>query len=298
MPLLPFLALAAAAVSPPPEVFNEARVGIAARFVPIPAGNFMMGSPPEDRQRFEWAAAFVNEIPHKVNITRPFEMQATMVTQLQWTLVMGANPAKYSKAINCGGDHREIDGIHLCPNRPVESTPWIEIHRFIDKLNALEDGYVYRLPTEAEWEYAARAGTQTTYFYGNDPKVLEDFAWVRVAGSPRQTAQTQSVALKPANAWGLYDMAGNLSQWVQDYYHDYPEGEVSDPVQLEPTTAVRPEVGSYDDGKRHMVRGGSWHDIPDFCRVSARMIGPPWSRFPRGIGDIFGFRLVRTRNSP
>jgi formylglycine-generating enzyme required for sulfatase activity len=218
------------------------------QFSPIPAGTFQMGSAngPSDAQPV-----------HTVNITQPFQMQKTEVTQGQWRAVMGSNPSFFT---SCGDD---------CP---VERVSWDDIQSFLQALNTADPGKDYRLPTEAEWEYAARAGT--TGAYGGTGN-LDDMGWYEGNSGGR----THAVALKQANAWGLYDMHGNVTEWVQDWYSDnyYSVSPANDPPG--PTT-----------GTARVLRGGPWNGGPEVVRSAWRAVyGPSLA----GVEE-FGFRLVRT----
>jgi formylglycine-generating enzyme required for sulfatase activity len=181
---------------------------IGMEFVKIPAGSFMMGSDKCD-----------NEKPiHKVTISQDFWLQKTEVTQAQWQAVMGNNPSNFK------GN-----------NLPVETVSWDDAQEFIKKLNAKGEG-TYRLPTEAEWEYAARAGTTGDYA-GN----LDSMAWY----SANSDMKTHPIGQKQANAWGLYDMHGNVWEWCEDWYDSYPSGTVTDPTGA--------ASGSY-----RVIRGSCW----------------------------------------
>jgi formylglycine-generating enzyme required for sulfatase activity len=153
------------------------------------------------------------------------------------------------------------------PNRPVEQVSWNDAQEFIAKLNAKNDGYRYRLPTEAEWEYAARAGT--TGAYAGD---LDAMGWY----DKNSGGKTHLVATKTANAWGLYDMHGNVWEWVQDWYGDYSAVAVTDPVG--------PNTGSF-----RVYRGGSWSNWAQYCRSALRDFHSPDIRY-----NNLGFRLLRT----
>jgi formylglycine-generating enzyme required for sulfatase activity len=212
----------------------------------IPAGTFRMGS--ENGDAFEKPV-------HRVTISQGFYMGKYEVTQGQWQAVMGTNPSYFK---DCGS------------NCPVEQVSWEDAQEFIRKLNARNDGYTYRLPTEAEWEYAARAGTTGDY-YGN----LDSIAWYD--GNSGNT--THPVRQKQANAFGLYDMSGNVWEWVQDWYDDkyYSRSPATDPAG----------AGS---GQGRVVRGGSWRSYASYTR-SANRYGdtPPL----RSYGS--GFRVAAAR---
>jgi formylglycine-generating enzyme required for sulfatase activity len=215
------------------------------KFAQICPGTFMMGSPDSESGRDP------DEGPqHQVTISKSFELQTTEVTQSQWQAVMGSNPSYFK-----GSD------------LPVENVSWYDAQEFITKLNAKNDGYRYRLPTEAEWEYAARAGT--TGPYAGD---LDAMAWY----SDNSDGKTYLVATKAANAWGLYDMHGNVWEWVQDWYGNYDASAVTDPVG--------PSSGSF-----RVPRGGGWLTSSQACRSAFRFYFSPDSR-----SGALGLRLLRT----
>jgi len=220
--------------------------GVSFKMVRIPAGEFMMGSPPNEPERGD------DETQHRVRISRDFWMGQTEVTQGLWKAVMGSNPSYFS---NCGDD---------CP---VEQVSWHECQEFIQKLNGMVSGGNFRLPTEAEWEVACRAGT--TGPYAGD---LDAMGWyVENSGS-----KTHGVGQKQPNAWGLYDMHGNVFEWCQDWYGGYPAGSVTDPTG--------PSSGSI-----RVLRGGSWYYVAGFCRSADRNRDTPGSR-----SFSLGLRLART----
>ncbi len=222
------------------------------QFVKIPGGSFIMG----DNQ----SGALDERPEHRVNIS-PFYMGATEVTQRQWSKVMGGNPSLFnSKRVG-----------EISDNNPVEQVSWYDIQKFIDKLNKLEGTTKYRLPTEAEWEYAARAGSRGSY--GAGVTRLERHAWI----SDNAGERTHQVGKMRPNRWGLHDMHGNVWEWTQDCWHDSYEGA--------------PEDGSawvYKGCDRRVMRGGSWNYGPDDVRSASRYGGVPSLRF-----DTDGFRLAR-----
>lgn len=221
---------------------------LGARFAHIPAGTFMMGS-----SKGEGTGA-LNETLHPVTISKSFYLQTTPVTQGQWKKAMENNPSYFK------GDD----------DLPVEQVSWNDIQEFLEKLNAMERIQKYRLPTEAEWEYACRAGSTTAYYFGSDSGCLGEYAWYgNNAGD-----QTHPVGEKKPNAWGLYDMVGNVSHWVQDWYADYAKGHVIDPLG--------PLCGS-----NRVIRGCCcWHSAAWMCRSALRGFNDPNIR-----SRFIGFRL-------
>ncbi|KAF0201907.1 MAG: hypothetical protein FD173_2065 [Gallionellaceae bacterium] len=218
--------------------------------VVVPAGGFTMGSSSGD------------ESPaHTVTIGKPFAMGKTEITQGQWKAVMGTNPSNFK---NCGD---------TCP---VEQVSWDDAKEFIQKLNA-KTGKQYRLPSEAEWEYACRAGQQTEYCGGDN---IDSVAWyggayATPAGNSAKT--TNPVATKQANAWGLYDMSGNVWEWVEDNYHADYNGAPTDG-----------RVWQGGNGAQRVLRGGSWYYKPQDARAADRDRDVPAFR------DLsLGFRLAR-----
>ncbi|MBS1985139.1 MAG: formylglycine-generating enzyme family protein, partial [Bdellovibrionales bacterium] len=211
-----------------------------------------------------------NETLRDVTLTKPFEMQATPVTQLQWAMVMKENPSYFKPKTPMDV---ATGYVQMNPNRPVEQVSWDDVQKYIAKLNELDPHHTYRLPTEAEWEYAARAGTNTAYSFGDNPAQLGDHAWHHQnAGS-----QTHDVAELKPNPSGLYDMHGNVWEWVQDWYGEYPAGAVTDPT-------------GPSGGSGRVLRGGSWYDGPQSLRSARRLNYSPGIRYYY----YFGFRLVRT----
>jgi formylglycine-generating enzyme required for sulfatase activity len=240
--LPPSIAMSQPAASRPPTVTNS--IGI--EFVLIPAGTFTMGSEtgePDERP------------PHRVTIRQPFYLGKYEVTQAQWQTVMGNNPSLFT------GD----------PALPVEQVWWDTVQDFIRKLNTMEGRNVYRLPTEAEWEYAARAGSSTAYSFGDDPARLGEYAWYK----DNSGGKTHPVGRLKPNAWGLYDMHGNVMEWVQDWYGRYTGEAVTDPQGAA-------------TGTHRMRRGGAWNSTAEVCRSANRYSVPGYR------DDFLGFRLVQT----
>ncbi len=208
----------------------------------IPEGSFMMGDENMD-----------DACPvHKVMLSA-FHIQATPVTQAQYEAVMGRDPS-YFKG----------------PDRPVERVSWNDAVDFCNKLSALT-GENYRLPSEAEWEYACRAGSTSAYCFGDDDKELGEYAWY----DDNSAMQTHPVAQKRANRFGLYDMHGNVWEWCRDWYGDYSSGSQTDPEG--------PSTGSY-----RVLRGGSWFFNARNLRSANRNISSPGNS-----NNGSGFRLAR-----
>ncbi len=206
-------------------------------FCRIPPGTFQMGTP--DRRR-------------QVTLTQPFLLAKYPVTRSLWRVIMGANPGRF-------------DG----ENCPVEMVSWNDVQQFIGKLNEVIGSGRYRLPTEAEWEYACRAGAQKAYGFEDDERLLGRYAWYE-----KNSSCTQSVGETQPNDWGLYDMRGNVWEWCQDWYGEYSTHPVTDPAG--------PFLGAC-----RVVRGGAWNCAASYCRSDSR------SRFPPGFRDnCIGFRLA------
>ncbi len=244
------LATASFAVPVEPNGGFTNSVGIKMRL--IPAGEFSMGAAQGDTE------AFGDEVPqHKVRITRPFYIAATEVTQRQYEQVMGTNPSRFKGEL-----------------RPVERVNWRNAVDFCIRLSKIE-GRHYRLPTEAEWEYACRAGSTTRYSFGNEAAQLDTYAW----SGTNSERMTHSVATRKANAWGLFDMHGNVLEWCSDGWDDsyYAVSPADDP-QGEPDSPV------------HTARGGAWICPPGECRSSARVWFPA-DYHTRSLG-VIGFRVV------
>jgi formylglycine-generating enzyme required for sulfatase activity len=229
--------------------------GVKLELLLIAAGEFKMGSPDSDKH------AFPDEKPqHRVRITKPFYLGKYVVTQEQWKAVVGGDPSHYKG-----------------PKNPVESVSWEDCQMFLRRLNAKkgEQGGKFVLPTEAQWEYACRAGSTTKYFFGDDEKQLPEYAWFNEnAGS-----KTHPVGERKPNAWGLYDMQGNVLQWCQDRY-DYNNGYYANSPTDDPTGPAT--------GADRVNRGSSWYWSAANCRSASR------GGFVPDRPDIFvGFRVAR-----
>jgi len=227
--------------------------GEAMRFVWIPPGSYVRGSPAGE------AGRGADEGPrHEVTLTRGFFLGVHEVTQAHWETVMGRNPS----AFRYGVDARR---------RPVDSVSWEDCARFIARLDGRGAGR-FRLPTEAEWEYAARAGSATRFPWGDDLQESETHA--HAWANSRSYAVTHPVGTKPANAWGLQDMHGNVWEWCSDWYGPYASGPQRDP-------------SGPASGTERVFRGGSWYDFPVSLRSANRHRHRPHGRY-----TAVGLRLV------
>lgn len=235
-------------------------------FVRIPAGEFRMGSNEgaEDERPI-----------HRVRISHGFEMGKFEVTQAQWEAVMeskenGHDKSEPEKAAQGEPTKNSNPSTFKGADLPVENVSWEEVQQFLRTLNAMDKEHLYRLPTEAEWEYASRAGSAKGYT-GD----LNDVAWTKA----NSNGHTQPVGQKKPNAWGLYDMFGNVMEWVQDWY-DYYGSNVNNTI-IDPQGAA---PGSY-----RVYRGCSWYSTPEECYPAARSFDMPAHHY-----YSLGLRLVRT----
>jgi formylglycine-generating enzyme required for sulfatase activity len=217
----------------------------------IPPGSFRMGGDKNLEQAED------HETPrHRVNITNTFYIGKYAVTQREWSEIMNHNPGEFKNE-----------------TRPVERVSWNDVQGFIQKLNKKEETDTYRLPTEAEWEYSARADTQNAYNFGPDINLLTQYVWYR----KNSEGKTHPVGgLKP-NPWGLHDMHGNVHEWCQDwfdrnYYSQSPSIDPSGPTS----------------GLAKVLRGGDWSSDAWYCRCASRSLSSPDRRSSR-----VGFRLIR-----
>lgn len=217
----------------------------------INKGTFKMGAYSDDTERI------YNELPqHDVTISKSFYLGKYEVTQAQWEAVMGSNPSAWKGS-----------------NLPVENVSWDECQTFVKNLNLKGQG-TFRLPTEAEWEYACRAATTTRFYWGADMSntQITNNAW----DGYNSGNITHEGGGKLSNPWGLYDMSGNLFEWCQDWYDDYTSGSQTDPVGA-------------TSGTFHVFRGGNWNSLHKDCRSARR-----YSHFPYFKSNGIGFRILKT----
>ncbi|MBM3224920.1 MAG: hypothetical protein FJZ47_14105 [Candidatus Tectomicrobia bacterium] len=226
-------------------------------FALIPAGTFPMGS-----ERGNNGAQPV----HTVRISQPFYLGIYPVTQRQWETVMGSNPSRFRRRLE----------------HPVEQVSWDDVHLFVQRLNAQEGGECYRLPTEAEWEYAARAESTGDYAFGNNAADLATYAWYVTNARGR----THAVGELQPNAWGLYDMHGNVCEWTQDWYGPYLSHTAVNAPGAAGVAAVDP--GGATTGLYRVIRGGNWRDNARLCRSAYRRYARPGHR----TGSL-GVRVLR-----
>ena len=229
-----------------PEKIAKRGNSIGMKFTRIPAGEFFMGSEESN-----------DEKPvHTVKINNAFYLGTYTVTQREWKAVMGDNPSVFK------GD-----------DLPVETVSWDDVQKFIKKLNEMEGTEKYRLPSEAEWEYACRAGTTTRYSFGDDESKLGDYAWY----DNNSDDKTHPVGQKKPNPYGLYDMHGNVWEWVQDEWHGSYDGAPADGSAWE-----------RGGGAFRVIRGGGWFSFARYCRSAVRDHGDPHYR-----DSNLGFRLLQ-----
>ena len=242
-------------------LFHDLKVNEATqRFRWIRPGKFMMGSPESEVDRDD------DEIQHLVMLTHGFWLADSACTQALWTGVMSGNPSRFKEN----------------PENPVENVSWEDAQQFIQQLNRQMSDLQARLPSEAEWEYACRAGTETRFSFGANitPEQANYDGRAPYADGKEGVYREQTVPVKslPANAWGLYEMHGNVLEWCQDWYGDYPARAVSDPTGPE-------------SGASRVLRGGSWSGYGRSARSAYRYnFGPS----DRSVNT--GFRLALGRS--
>jgi formylglycine-generating enzyme required for sulfatase activity len=242
---------------PPKELTVDLGKGVKLEMVLIPAGEFKMGSPDD---------VFDREKPqHRVRITKPFYLGKYPVTQGQYERMTGKNPSYFSKS----GGGRDKIGEEDTSQFPVECVSWGDAVEFCKRLSAKEKKE-YRLPTEAQWEYACRAGSKTRYYFGDDESQLGEYAWFR----DNSGGKTHPVGQKKPNAWGLCDVHGHVWEWCQDWYGEYQENSPAD----DPTG---PATDSY-----RVLRGRAWFD-PAWIDSSVSRGGD----FPENRLNSLGFRV-------
>ena len=242
-------------------LYADFRIGdVVQRLRWIMPGEFMMGSPESEAERLS------DEIQHQVILTRGFWLADTTCTQALWQVVLGDNPSRFK------GE-----------GRPVETVSWDDAQRFIERLNERVPGGGFRLPTEAEWEYACRAGTSTAFWFGDQisPEQVNYNGDYPYAGGSKGLNRGETVEVKalPCNGWGLYQMHGNVWEWCQDWYGDYPPETVVDPTGPE-------------RGEGRVLRGGCWLSSGGFVRSAYR-----GGRVPGDRNGGYGFRLARGQTS-
>jgi formylglycine-generating enzyme required for sulfatase activity len=221
----------------PPRLAIGLSARLHLRLAWCPPGTFLMGSPPGEEKRSD------DETQHKVTLSRGFWLGVTPLTQAQWQAVVGRNPSHVKGA-----------------DRPVARVSWDDCQAFCRRL-AERTGKTFRLPTEAEWEYACRAGTTTPFHFGATISTEQaNYDATSTHGSGKKGVnrqQTTPVGSFPANAWGLFDMHGNVWEWCADWYGPYPESDLKDPLFINKRAA-------------RVLRGGSWADAPRGCRSACR----------------------------
>jgi sulfatase modifying factor 1 len=243
--------------------FRPGHGGVMIRVEP---GRFRRGSPPDEKGRD------ADETPHVVVLTQAYYLGQHEVTQAEWQAVMGTAPWEAEAEVKRG------------PRYPASNLSWEDARAFCEKATLrdrqrglLPKEWGYRLPTEAEWEYACRAGSRTAYGFGDDPEGLKDVAWYLGNSSKGGTAQARPVGTKAPNAWGFHDMHGNLCEWCQDWHGSYPKGPVSDPTGVE-------------KGQLQVLRGGCYRYPAAACRSADRDGNRPGVRY-----HLIGFRLAAAR---
>jgi formylglycine-generating enzyme required for sulfatase activity len=240
------------------QYFTENLSGVPLDMIFIKGDTFTMGSPDSELDSSN------NESPQHLVTIPDFYMGKYAVTQAQWRAIMGKNFSNFP------GD-----------NRPVEQVSWYETIDFCEKLSYLT-GKKYRLPSEAEWEYACRAGTRTPFHFGETitPNLVNYYGVYPRKSQHQSPKGTTEVGSFPPNAFGLYDMHGNVSEWCQDIYHDNYHGAPTDGTSWGKNQEI-------DENTRVVMRGGSWDNLGSHCRSASR-----FSSFPGFLYYLIGFRLA------
>jgi formylglycine-generating enzyme required for sulfatase activity len=255
-------------------MFENWMKSLGIKLISLPGRTFQMGSPENEVGRR------LNERRHQVTLS-PFEIMDAAVTQKTYALIMGSNPSRFQNREDCQGEDGQSDYAELkiegrivkvCADHPVEQVSWNDSQQFIKKLNdGLEgSGYRFKLPTEAQYEYAFRGGTTTAFVSGENESGLGDYVWY----TENSGDCTHSVRSKRPNAYGIY--RSSVWEWALDWFEEYPSGQVTDPTGPLP-------------GTLRVVRGCSWRDIAGACRSAWRL-----NHFPGNTFNDVGFRLSRT----
>ena len=261
----------------PKQMTLELGKGVTMKLALVPAGEFMMGGKFTPAQAVKLyggkEAHYAGEHPrHKVTISKPFYMGICEVTQSQWEAVMDAKPYDGKMLTKIGPDY------------PASWVNWTEAAEFCSKLSK-KIGKMVTLPSEAQWEYACRAGSDTEYCYGDDKKKVGDYAWWfgNMIDNDKAKSYARKGGLRKPNAWGLYDMHGNVWEWCRDWYSKdfYAGGKNVDPEYTKET-------------KTRCVRGGSWYNGEVHCRSAARnsWCGPNYRHYN------YGFRVMVVAEPP
>jgi formylglycine-generating enzyme len=233
-----------------PQQTVEVGKGVEMTFSWIPPGTFLMGSPPDEEARED------NETQHRVVLTKGYYLGICQVTQAQWQAVMDSNRSFFE-----GED------------RPVELVSWYDCQEFCKRLGTKTDKR-YRLPTEAEWEYSCRAGTTTPFHFGRTISTDQANYNGEEGKEGKDRGETLPVGSFPANAWGPFDLHGNVLEWCSDWFGPYSKEDIKDPESVSDISAC-------------VLRGGSWYGLPDLCRSASRRRNAPSDR-----DYAFGCRVV------
>jgi formylglycine-generating enzyme required for sulfatase activity len=237
--------------------------GVSIDFVYIPAGSFAIGAAPGEEGPLDDS----EEPQHIVELSKGFYLAKYELTQAQWRAVVGTQPWRRRQYVKEGAQF------------PATYITWVEVEEFVRRLNKKASKDLYRLPTEAEWEYACRAGTTTPWASGDDEQTLEDYAWISGNTWALRKKHPHAIGQKKPNAWGLHDMHGNVWEWVADWESAYTADRQIDPQGPE-------------NGERRVGRGGSFGTLGLGVRSASRFFSPPDARNP----DV-GARIARVVNA-